>query len=212
MDFSAIDISAVIQDGAWGWVIAVCLGLGLAAATGLRAFLPLLVTAVMARFNFLGVDFGADFAWLSSNTALIALAVAVAAELAVDKVPALDSLMDTAMTVIRPVLAAVLVMASFSGADPALAPLMALIAAPTALLSHAGKAATRPVVTATTAGLGNPVVSLFEDLGTLALIALAFLAPLLVPVLLVVVGWAAWRALRRLKRDLRGEPDPKPGD
>ena len=37
------------------WVLPALLGLGLAAATGLRTFLPLLMLAVVARFGWFGV-------------------------------------------------------------------------------------------------------------------------------------------------------------
>lgn len=203
MDFSSIDIPAVIQHAPWGWLIAVCLGLGLAAATGLRAFLPLLIVAVLARFQVLGLDFGDRFDWLSSNTALIALSVAVVVEVVLDKIPVADSLMDTVMTVARPVLAVVLVMASFSKADPALMPLLALIAGPAALISHGGKALTRPVVTTTTGGLGNPVASVLEDVWSVVLVGLALVAPLLIPLALVLTAWVGWRVFRGLKRRMQ---------
>lgn len=202
MDFSHIDIPALIQGTPWGWLIAACLGLGLAAATGLRAFLPLLLVAVLARFHVLGLDFGDRFDWLSSNTALIALSVAVVAELLLDKIPVVDSLMDTVMTLVRPVLAVVLVMAAFDHADPALMPLLALIAGPAALFSHGGKALTRPVVTTATGGLGNPVASVLEDIWSVILVGLALLAPLLIPVALILTAWVGWRVFQGLKRRL----------
>ena len=193
------------QSGPLGIAMALCLGLGLAAATGLRAFLPLLIVAVFSRFHLFGVNFGEGFAWLESNTALIALSVAVVAELVLDKIPAVDSAVDVVMTAVRPALAAVLVMASFSGADPAIAPLLALIAAPVALLGHSAKAVTRPAVTVSTGGMGNPVASVAEDGWTLVLTGLALLAPLLIPVAIVLSIWVVWgvaRALRRRMRDL----------
>ena len=51
------------QSGPLGIAMALCLGLGLAAATGLRAFLPLLIVAVLSRFHLLGVNFGEGFAF-----------------------------------------------------------------------------------------------------------------------------------------------------
>lgn len=191
------------EGGVGGFLIALCLGLGLAAATGLRAFLPLLIVAVLARFKLMGVDFGPNFAWLESNTALIALSAAVVAELVLDKIPAVDSAVDVVMTAVRPALAAVLVMASFSQADPAVAPILALIAAPVALIGHGAKAVTRPAVTATTGGLGNPVASVAEDGWAVVLTGLALLAPLLVPLAILLSIWILWRVMRALGRRLR---------
>jgi hypothetical protein len=64
---------------------------------------------------------------------------------------------------------------------------------------HAARAAVRPVSTATTGGLGNPVLSLGEDAGSLLLVVTAFVLPLLALVLVlwlfvVLVAW--WRRLR----------------
>lgn len=191
-----------------GLLLALCLGLGLAAATGLRAFLPLLMVAVMARFDILGMDFGERFAWLESNTALIALSFAVVTEFVLDKVPALDTAADTVMTLVRPVLGGVVVWASFSGSDPALAPILALIAAPVALASHGGKAVVRPGVTATTAGIGNPAVSLMEDVWAFLLVVLAFLAPVLIPIILAVTAWLGWRLFRWMRRRRVGASPP----
>lgn len=192
------------QSGPLGIAVALCLGIGLAAATGLRAFLPLLLVACFSRFQLFGVDFGQGFDWLESDIALIALLVAVVAELVMDKVPALDSAADVAMTAVRPALAAVLVMASFSGADPALAPLLAMIAAPVALLGHGAKAIARPFVTVSTGGAGNPVVSFLEDGWALVLTGLALLMPLLIPLALVLSIFVAWRVLGALGRRLGG--------
>lgn len=200
----------ISQSGPLGIAMAMCLGLGLAAATGLRAFLPLLVVACFSRFQIFGVDFGQGFDWLESDLALISLVVAVVAEVAMDKIPALDSAADVAMTAVRPVLAAILVMASFSEADPALAPLLALIAAPVALLGHGAKAVARPFVTVSTGGMGNPVASLMEDVWALVLTGLALLSPLLVPLAIFVSIFAAWRILGSLVKRL-GTLKPKTG-
>jgi hypothetical protein len=75
-----------------------------------------------------------------------------------------------------------------------------LLGAVTAGSIHAGRAAARPVSTATTGGVGNPILSFVEDIGSAGLTALAFLVPVLAVVLVVAVltGFVAgWRRLRR---------------
>lgn len=192
----------ISQSGVLGLSMALCLGIGLAAATGLRAFLPLLLVACFSRFQLFGVDFGQGFGWLESDLALMALTVAVIAEVAMDKIPALDSAVDVVMTVVRPALAAVLVMASFSQADPALAPLLAMIAAPVALLGHGTKALARPFVTVTTAGTANPVASVAEDIWALVLTGLALLAPMLIPLAIALSVFVVWRILGAMGKRL----------
>jgi hypothetical protein len=58
----------------------------------------------------------------------------------------------------------------------------------TALGSHFGKASLRLASTATTAGAGNPVISLAEDVFAFTQAAIATLAPMLVLVVLVAVA------------------------
>jgi hypothetical protein len=52
------------------------------------------------------------------------------------------------------------------------------------------RAAVRPVANVVLMG---PVVSLFEDASSAVLSLTALLAPLLVPVMALVAGWALWR-------------------
>ena len=61
-------------------LIAIAAGIGLAAATGFRVFLPLLVAGVAARWG--GFPLSQGFQWLSSTSALIALGTASAVETA----------------------------------------------------------------------------------------------------------------------------------
>ena len=53
---------------------------------------------------------------------------------------------------------------------------------------HAGKAAARPIVNVSTAGVGAPVVSVVEDTTSLVASLLAILAPLLLVVVVVVLA------------------------
>jgi hypothetical protein len=85
--------------------------------------------------------------------------------------------------------------------DPATAALMGVMfGAPLALGLHAAKAGTRGASTLTTAGMGNPVLSVAEDFAALLLGLVAFLAPLLIPVLLVAIAYYGWKAIRFARR------------
>ena len=54
--------------------LSIALGVGLAAATGFRVFLPLLVASIAAYTGHLHLDGG--FTWLGTPTAMVMLAVA----------------------------------------------------------------------------------------------------------------------------------------
>ena len=78
--------------------------------------------------------------------------------------------------------------------------------------SDATRALARSASTATTAGLGNPVLSLGEDSGSAVLTGIAFAFPLLALVLvalLLLLLVVAWRRLRR--RAKVGDPGFEPG-
>jgi uncharacterized iron-regulated membrane protein len=71
---------------------------------------------------------------------------------------------------------------------------------------HATRATVRPASTTLTAGAGNPVLSLAEDVASVVLSVLAVLAPLVgVLLLLVVVAFAVlmWRRVTRRRRRAR---------
>jgi hypothetical protein len=67
---------------------------------------------------------------------------------------------------------------------------------------HAGRSAFRPVVTAGTGGVGNPVVSIVEDVASAVLTLLAIVVPVLAflsvvgMVVLAVVWFRRWRRRR----------------
>ena len=171
---------------------------GLATAAGLNAYLPLLVVALLARFTDL-INLEAPCDTLESWWVIGVLAVLLVIELLVDKVPAVDTVNDTIQTFIRPAAGAILFAAS-AGIIRDASPVLALICG--LLISggvHAAKATARPIVTGTTAGMLNPVVSILEDILSLILTILAILVPFLALLLLtvVIIWFIRWRRRRR---------------
>ncbi|CAM3572602.1 DUF4126 domain-containing protein [Deinococcus frigens] len=70
---------------------------------------------------------------------------------------------------------------------------------------HATRTAVRPVATATTGGLGNPLVSTLEDSTSLLMSLLAVFVPVLAVILLAavfLVGYRLWTRLRGRRRAL----------
>lgn len=177
---------------------AVLTGLGLATAAGLNAYVPLLVVGLLGRLGVL--DLSAPYDSLSSTPALIVLGVLLVIEVLADKVAGVDSINDVVQTVVRPAAGAVLFAGSL-GLLTDLPPWVGVVAG--ILVSggvHATKAAVRPAVTVSTAGVGNPVVSAVEDAVSLVVSVLAVLAPVLMAVLLVISGALLWRWWSRRRR------------
>lgn len=189
------------------WILPALLGLGLASATGLRTFLPLLMLALAAKFEMFGIRLIDQMDWLVSWPAIAALATATTAEFAGDKVPAIDHGLNAIGYVTRPIAGAIAAGSVFWNVDPAAAAIAGLIVgAPAALAFNAAQTGVRVGSTATTGGLGNPLVSLVEDVLAFVTVIVAFLAPILIPVVLIVLAIVVFRLARRI-RD-RSAPRP----
>lgn len=188
------------------WVLPALLGLGLASATGLRTFLPMLMLAVAAKFELFGIRLIDQMDWLASWPAISALAIATVAEFAGDKVPAIDHALNAVGYVTRPVAGAIAAGSVFWAVDPTAAAIAGVIVgAPAALAFNAAQTGARVTSTATTGGLGNPVVSFIEDALAFVTVILAFLAPIVVPVVLIVLAILVFRLARRI-RDRSASP------
>ncbi|RLC67123.1 MAG: DUF4126 domain-containing protein, partial [Chloroflexi bacterium] len=149
---------------------------GLSTAAGLNAYIPLLVVAVLARLFPSLVTLNAPYDALSSWWVIGTLAVLLTVETLVDKVPAADTANDVIQTFVRPAAGAILFAATTNtiGVHPVLAAICGVILAGGV---HAVKAGGRPVVSATTAGIGNPIVSTIEDVISLVTSVVAIVAP-----------------------------------
>lgn len=182
------------------WVLPALLGLGLASATGLRTFLPLLMLALAAKFELFGVRLIDQMEWLVSWPAIAALGTAATAEFAGDKIPAVDHFLNAIGYVVRPVAGAVAAGSVFWAVDPTAAAIAGVIVgAPAALAFNAAQTGARVTSTATTGGLGNPVVSFIEDVLAFVTVIVAFLAPIIIPIVLIVLAVVVFRLARRIR-------------
>lgn len=172
-------------------------GIAIAAACGLRAFLPLLALALGVHFNLVSVDPTA--AWIGRTPVIVTLVWAAVVEIAADKVPALDHLLDLVATVLRPAAAGLAVWCTFRAVNPALAIAAALVFGGGAMGLHVAKAKVRLGSSMLTLGGANPVLSFVEDAIAAGLSALALLAPIAA---LFATGMVVW-TLRRVFRARR---------
>jgi hypothetical protein len=183
------------------YVLPVLLGLGLSASTGLNTFLPLLLLGAAARFQVAGITLGDKFEWLTSDAALIALIAACVIELVADKIPAVDHLLDSAGTFVRPLAGALASASVLTGVDPVVAAVVGIIVgAPTSLGMHTLKAGTRIASSATTFGCANPLLSIVEDILSFSLSVVAIFAPIFVPIALALLVWALWRVMVKIRQ------------
>jgi len=166
-------------------LVSIALGLGLSAACGFRIFVPLLAVSAAANLGYVQVSPG--FSWMATTPALVAFGTATALEVAAYYVPWLDNFLDAVATPAA-VLAGVIASASVFVGMPALVRWSA------ALIGGGGAAGLIQSATvllrikslATTGGLGNPVVSTAELVGSTVTSVLAIAIPILCLTLLVV--------------------------
>jgi hypothetical protein len=191
-------------------LLSIALGVGLAAATGFRVFLPLLVASLAARSGVLPLSDG--FAWLASTPALVTLGTAAVLETLAYYIPGVDHVLDviaSPATVAAGVIASAAVMADV---PPAVMWPVAIIAGGgVAGLTKGSAAIARAKSGLVTGGLGNPVVSTVETVGATGLSLLAIALPLVCLVAVVVLlVWATRRAGRLMfgRRAARGASRP----
>ena len=179
--------------------LSVALGIGLAAATGFRLFLPMLVVSIAANTGHLPL--AESFAWLGTPSALILLGVAAAAEILGYYIPGVDNLLDTLATPAALVAGTIISAAVITDLPPMVKWATAIIAGGgVAGLIQSTTALLRAKSTVFTGGLGNPVVATTELGGSLLVSILALAAPLIALLLVVLFLWLALRLLLRLTR------------
>jgi hypothetical protein len=184
-------------------------GLGLASASGLNAYIPLLAMGLLARFTDL-VNLPSGWAWLENGWVLAIVAALLAVEVVADKIPALDSVNDVIQTVVRPTSGGIVFGAGTASQTAAVTDpgkfvssgqwIPIVIGVVVALVMHLTKTAVRPVANVATAGVAAPVLSTFEDITSVGLVFAAILLPVLVLVALVLIAWVAFTLWRRRRR------------
>jgi hypothetical protein len=174
---------------------------GLSGAAGLNAWIPLLAAGLLDRAGRLQLAEPYDV--IATTPGLIVVVVLFALDFVGDKVPAVDSLLHAVGSVVHPASGAIVFAAPTE--TPTDIPSLVLFALGAAIAGslHATRATIRPASTTLTAGAGNPVLSLGEDVSSAALSVVAVLAPIVGLLLLIVVAVVAvlwWRRIARARR------------
>lgn len=182
-------------------VLGVLAGVALAAACGLRVFLPLLVMGAAAHLGWFTP--AGDFAWLGATPALVALGVATAVEVAAYHVPWLDHLLDVAGAPLAVAAGVVAMAAATDSLPPFLRWSLAVVAGGgMAGLFQGLTGMARLGSTLATGGVANPVFAGVESAGALTIAVVALALPVLALIGLVLL---AGYALRRRRPPSRGE-------
>ena len=125
------------------------------------------------------MELSPSFDWIGATPTLVVLGALFVADLIGDKIPAIDSVLHLFGLVVAPASGAIVFAAQenlLSNAHPVLAGGVGLVLGGSV---HAARSTIRPAVTATTGGIGNPIVSFVEDAVSLVLTVLAVVVPVL---------------------------------
>lgn len=179
------------------YLLAVALGISLAAAAGLRIFMPLLAVALAAHAGV--IELAPAFAWVATLPAIVALASAAALEIAAYYIPGVDNLLDMLAGPLALVAGTMLVVAPLWDLPPMVKWSVAIIAGGGAAAMTQGLSSLlRVKSTLATGGAGNALVSTGELGGAVLLSVLALLLPVAgLLVVLVLLVWLVRRLLRR---------------
>lgn len=175
------------------YIVSAFFGVGLAAATGFRVFLPLFAVSL---FSYLGwIPMSDSFEWLSGLPTLIMTGFATVAEILAYYLPFVDNLLDSAAIPLSTVAGSIMFATQFAdlGTIPQWA--LAIIAGGgTAATISSGFAGLRAASTATTGGTGNFIVGSTETAGAGFMTVISMLAPVIafvlsiILIILVVIG------------------------
>ncbi len=181
------------------WVeglLSLSVGVGLAAAAGLRVFLPLLLLGSAARLGWLPLTDGFD--WLASGVGLGTLSVATALEIGAYYIPWIDHLLDIVAGPSAVVAGIVATAAVTTELPPPVRWAAAIIAGGgTAGVIQGLTTVARLKSSALTAGLGNPLLATLEWVGALATSLLAIVFPAVAVLFVVSAALCARWVTRR---------------
>lgn len=174
-------------------------GIGGASSAGLNATLPVLIFALADRSTSM-IELNSPYDFISTQWGMILLLLLLPIELVADKIPQLDHASDLVHAFIRPAAAAFLAMA-MTDERGHINPIVAgAIGLAVGFAVHRVKATARPIITRSTSGIGNPMISMVEDVVTGVTVIVAIFYPLALLVLLPVFGYGLYRTYARMMK------------
>ncbi|MBL8006524.1 MAG: DUF4126 domain-containing protein [Ignavibacteria bacterium] len=177
----------------------ILLGIGLAASSGFRVFVPLLVTSIASLLGYLQLSPG--FEWMGSWIAFSAFLAATIVEIGAYYVPWLDNALDTISGPLAMIAGTVLTASFLTDVSPLLQwTLGIIVGGGTAGIVKVGASAARLTSSATTGGLGNSVVATSENAMSVIMSVLAFLIPVITAFVVILIIFYLIRKFSELKK------------
>ena len=189
--------------------LAFSLGLGLAAASGFRVFLPPFLYGLAIRFDYTPLDIPVQGAseWMSSDVGLILLGSAMVLEILAYYIPWLDNLMDTIASPAAMISGIVMLSSTLVETDPFVQwSLSIIIGGGVSGTIQIGTVSIRALSTMTTGGIANPLISTAEAGACTVCTILAILLPLLALIFSLIALVFSVNFILNRKQNLSNEP------
>lgn len=190
----------------------IAIGLGLASASGLRVFIPLLALSAAAAMGY--VELAPGWSWLATSSALIALGTAALLEVVAYSVPWIDHALDVVATPAALVAGMIASASVLVDLPPLLKWSIVIIGGGAAGLTQGATVLARLKSGALTGGLANPLIAVLELVGAVVLSLLALSVPLIAlacaSLLVIVVFRRARRVLFGRRRVTASDASSRP--
>ncbi|MFT5103644.1 MAG: hypothetical protein ACI86C_001304 [Candidatus Latescibacterota bacterium] len=180
-------------------IISICLGVGLSAAAGFRVFLPLLVLSLAGYFDIIPLN--ESWEWAGSVTAVIVMGFATISEIFGYYIPWVDNALDSIAIPLATVAGTLIMVATVADLSPVVTWALAIIAGGgTATAIKGSASAVRLTSTATTGGLGNPVVSTLETGTAVIMSAASIFIPVLSFLFVLAIFFGMYKFYKKLRK------------
>ncbi|MCH4553317.1 DUF4126 domain-containing protein [Aestuariibaculum lutulentum] len=180
-------------------IISICLGIGLAASVGFRVFLPLFTLSLAAYFNVW--ELNESWQWVGSSAALITLGVATIVEIFAYFIPFVDNALDSIAVPLAALAGTAVMLSTVSDLSPVVTWALAIIAGGgTAAAISGSSGTTRLASTATTGGLGNPIVSTVETGTSIVMSVLSIFVPVIAFLFVILILFIIFKLYKKFSR------------
>lgn len=181
-------------------LVGLLLAISLSAASGFRVFLPLLALSIAGDFGHLPLP--DDLGWVGTDNALIMFAIATVLEIIGYYIPWFDHVMDLGATPLAMLAGTIVTATAASDLNPLVQWTLAIAAGGgTAGAIRGLLSLLRIGSTATSGGLGNPIIATIELAIALVLSVLAVTVPVVAGLVVIgLLGYGIYRVWTRFGR------------
>lgn len=181
-------------------IFSVFLGIGLAAASGFRVFLPLLVLSLAGHYNYIPLN--ESLTWVGSLAAVVTLGVATLVEIFGYYIPWFDNLLDSISLPLAALAGTTIILATVGDMNPIVTWVLAIIAGGgTAVAIKGNASALRLRSNATTGELASPIISTVKTAASMVMSLLSILIAPMGFIIVLVLFFGIYRFYKNLRKN-----------